>query len=395
MFFCLWTMSTRAADSVTVGVIGPMSQQQRAAIETAAEIVNTPHPGLESLPLGGGQGLPKLGGAKLVVAAADDLANPSAAMAQALSLITEKHVAALVGVGASPQVAAASGAAERHHVSFLAPLETAPRIAGQGFNFVFRSGPLAADIAGAYARFLTELKQGGGRVDTVTLVYEDSEAARAEADALREALTSASFAIADITYKPNADNLSATVTALRGQNPTAAIFISRAPDAILLIKTMQSLGYKPPIAIGDGAGFADPNFVAAVGNLAQGMIGRSAWSAGPSDSPPAIVNRLYRAKAGHDLDDAAAQAIEGLLILADAIDRAGSTDPMAIRDALRQTALQREQLIVGYDGVKFDASGQNTFASTYLTQLHGKQYLSIWPATSAGAKPTLPFKGWE
>lgn len=379
---------------MTIGVIGPLSQEQRAAVATAAEIVNTPHPGSEALPLGGGGGLPKLGGAKLAFVLADDLANPSAATAQTLRLIIKDHTAALLCVGAASQIAAASAVAERHGVPLLAPLGTAPSNTGRGFSFVFRSGPLAADIARVYARFLTELKQNGGRLDAVALMFEDSDAARAEADALRDGLKAAGFTVADITYKPNADNLSATVTALRAQNPDAAIFISRAPDAILLLKTMQSDGYKPPIAIGDDAGFSNPSFVTSVGNLAHGLIGRAAWSAGKPDSP-AIVNRLYKAKAGRDLDDDAAQIIQGALILAEAIDRAGSTDPAVIRDALRQTDLKSDQLLVGYDGVRFAASGQNTLASIRLTQLQGKQYVTVWPLAGATAKLTLPFKGWD
>lgn len=388
-------MAACAADAVTVGIIGPTSPELKAAVDTAAEIVNAPHPGLEPLPLGAGQGLPHLGGATLRAAFADDLANPSVAAAQGLRLIAKDHVAALVDVGAAAQVAAAGAVADRHRVPLLAPLETAPSIAERGFSFVFRSGPLASGIARVYQRFLVELKQGGSKVDTVALVFEDTTDGQAEAAALRDGLKAVVFAVADIAYKPNADNFSSVVTTLRERNPDVAIFISRTADAILLIKTMQSSGYKPPIAIGDGGGFADPGFVAAVGNLAQGIIGRSAWNMGARDGPAAIVNRLYRAKSGRDLDDPAAETIQGILVLAGAIDRAGSTDPAAIRDALQQTDLKPEQLIVGYDGVRFDPSGRNPLASTWLTQLQGKQYVTIWPLPGAAAKLTLPFRGWE
>jgi branched-chain amino acid transport system substrate-binding protein len=391
----LWAVTARAADAVTVGVIGRANPELKAAVDIAADIVNMPHPGLEQLPLGNGLGLPKLSGAKIAVDIADDLANPSVAAAQALRLITKNHVAALIGTGAAPQIGAASAVAERHHVPFLAPLETAPSLAGRGLGYVFRSGPLAADIGRVYARFLGWLKQGGSKLDTVALVFEDSAAGRAEAAALRDALKAAGVAVADVAYRPNADNLSAVAAALRERNCDAAIFISRTADAVLLIKTMQSGGYKPPIAIGDDNGFADPGFVAAVGNLAQGIIGRSVWSAVKADSPAAIVNRLYRATTGRDLDDAGAETIQGALVLAEAIDRAGSTDPATIRDALQQTDLKSDQLIVGYDGVRFDANGHNPLASNYLTQLQGKKYVTAWPTGKAVEKLVLPFKGWD
>jgi ABC-type branched-subunit amino acid transport system substrate-binding protein len=48
-----------------------------------------------------------------------------------------------------------------------------------------------------------------------------------------------------------------------------------------------------------------------------------------------------------------------VLALADAVNRAGSTDPEKIRDALSKTDLTSNQLMMGYQGVKFDNTGQN------------------------------------
>jgi len=58
-----------AAPDVKIGATFPLSGNSGnagklavAAIEVAAEIINNPHPGFESLPLGAGKGLPNLGG---------------------------------------------------------------------------------------------------------------------------------------------------------------------------------------------------------------------------------------------------------------------------------------------------------------------------------------------
>ena len=390
--------AARAADTVTIGAIYPLGQggDVRLALEAAADIVNTPHPGLETLPLGAGQGLPNLGGAKIAIDFADDLANPSVAEGQALRLIAQDHVAALIGAGQSPETLAATALAERHGLPFLVPDATAPNITGRGFQWVFRTTPLGGDVARVYAQFLGGLKAAGTRIDTVALVFENSEFGRAASATLRDALAAAGFTIVgDIVYPANATDLSAPVTRLRDQNPNVAIFISHAADAILLAKTMKTLNYKPPLEIGDDAGFSDPGFVASVGNLAQGVIDRGVWGVGKPDSPAALVDQLYKAKSGHDLDDTSARVMQGFLVLADAIDRAGSTDPGAIQQALRQTDLKPDRLIVGFNGVRFDAAGQNVLASTYLTQLQGKQYVTVWPTRSATGKLVLPFKGWE
>ena len=51
--------------------------------------------------------------------------------------------------------------------------------------------------------------------------------------------------------------------------------------------------------------------------------------------------------------------------------------------------------MMGYNGVKFDATGQNTLASTYLIQLKDKQYQLVWPEKAAATKLDWPMKGWK
>ena len=87
--------------------------------------------------------------------------------------------------------------------------------------------------------------------------------------------------------------------------------------------------------------------------------------------------------------------MQGLFVLADAINRARSTEPAKIQAALKATDLKQNQLMIGYNGVKFDETGQNTLASTYLIQLQGKEYKSVWPENLATSKLQLPMKGWH
>jgi branched-chain amino acid transport system substrate-binding protein len=109
----------------------------------------------------------------------------------------------------------------------------------------------------------------------------------------------------------------------------------------------------------------------------------------------AKINDMFKTKTGYDLDDTSARNMQSFLILADAIDHAGSTRPESIQQALRQTDLKPEQLMMGYHGVKFDSTGQNTLAATYLMQLQGPHYVLVWPERSASATLIYPFKGWQ
>jgi hypothetical protein len=103
---------------------------------------------------------------------------------------------------------------------------------------------------------------------------------------------------------------------------------------------------------------------------------------------------LPHERSGHDLDDVSARAMEGFFVLCDAINHAGSTDPAKIQAALKATDLKPEQLMVPYDGVKFNEKGQNVLGSTLLEQLTGGDYVVVWPAKYATQKPKLPYQGW-
>ena len=87
-----------------------------------------------------------------------------------------------------------------------------------------------------------------------------------------------------IPYNANATDLSSEVLQLKKANLDTVIFVSYTSDLILYIKTMQTLGYKPPVVIGDDFGFSDPAFVKAVGNLAQGAVNCSSFGAGKEGS---------------------------------------------------------------------------------------------------------------
>ena len=96
------------------------------------------------------------------------------------------------------------------------------------------------------------------------------------------------------------------------------------------------------------------------------------------------------------MDDTAGRQMQGLFVLADAIERAGSTDPAKIQAALKATDLKPNQLMMGYKGVKFNEKGQNSLASVVIVQLQddGETNLTVWPKTNALKAPVLPYKGW-
>ena len=393
----------RAADAVKIGVIYPLTgnaasagQSAKDAVNLGADIVNNAYPELKNLPLGATAGLPNLGGAKIELDEADHQGNPQVGQQQTLRLITEDHVAAMLGSYHSSVTLVATAVAERQGVPYLVADSVAANITGRGFKWTFRTTPYAPDFAKAYSAFLTDLKKSGKKVDNIAVVNENTDYGTSVSASILDAAKSANINVAaHVAYSANSSDVSAQVLQLKTLAPDAVIFVSYTADIILYFKTMKNLDYLPPIIIGDDAGFSDPSFIPNVGDLAQGAVNRSAFDIGKPGSNSYIIDQMFKAKHGRDLDDTSARWMQGFFVLADAINRAGSTDPEKIQAALKATDLKANQLMIGYDGVKFDDTGQNTLASTFLIQLQGKQYVSIWPEDRATGKIELPMKGWH
>ena len=119
---------------------------------------------------------------------------------------------------------------------------------------------------------------------------------------------------------------------------------------------MHDVGYTPKAIMAQSAGFVEQAFIDAVGPLAEGVMSRSAFALDAAKARPAIpaVNALYKARNNKDLNDNTGREIIALMVLADAINRAGSTDEEKIRQALVATDIPGDQTIMPWKGIKFD-----------------------------------------
>ena len=395
--------TARGQEYIKIGLVQPLTgnsatagQQAKAAVELGAEIVNGAYPEFATLPLASSVGLPNLKGAKLKIITADNQNNPSVGQKQTVRLITEEQVVALQGANLSSVTLAATTIAEQYGIPWIVGESVAVDITKRGFKWIFRVTPNAADFARDYMEFLKDLKSAGHPVASIGLVYENTEYGTSVAASVRDAAKEANLPIsADISYPAKSADVASQVMELRDKKPDAIVFASYTSDTIRYMKALKTFDYRPPVIIGDDSGFSDPAFIANVGGIAQGVLDRSGWDKGKPGSVTAKINDMFKARTGYELDDTSARNMQALFVLADAINRAGSTKPDAIQQALRQTDLKPEQLMMGYRGVKFDATGQNALAATFLIQLQGTSYVVVWPDKSATAKLMYPFKGWQ
>jgi branched-chain amino acid transport system substrate-binding protein len=385
----------KAATPIKVGILFPLTgnaaaagQAAKAAVEVAIDIAGSPHPELH--------GLAGVNTAKVEPVFVDHQGDPSQAQSDALRLITQDKVNALYGAYQSSCTFTATAVAERYGIPFVVGDSVAANITGRGFKWVFRCTPIAPQLADTYMRFVEDMRSIGKRVRAIAIVNENTDYGTSVGDAIVAAASAHKIPVAiRIPYSANATDVSAQVLQLKEKQPDLVIFVSYTADSILYMKTMKNLNYLPPMIIGDDSGFSDPSFIPAVGSISQDVMNRSAWSAGKPGSVTYKINEMYKAKTGRDLDDTSGRNMQGFLVLTDACGRAGSSEPAKLQAALKATDLKPSQLMMGYRGVKFDSTGQNELASTYLIQLQGPQYKQVWPRQGAEAALQWPMKGWK
>jgi branched-chain amino acid transport system substrate-binding protein len=333
----------RAQENIKIGLLMPLTgnsasagQQAKAAVEIGAEIVNAAYPELASLPLAASVGLPNLKGAKLKIITADNQGNPSVGQRQAVRLITEEQVVAIQGAYLSSVTLAATAVAEQYGIPWVVGESVAVNVTQRGFKWTFRVTPNATDFARNYMEFLNDLKKSGHPVSSIGIVYENTEYGTSVAASVREAARDANLLVsADVPYSANTTDVSSQVLQIKDKKPDAIIFASYTSDIIRYMKTLKNFNYRPPVIIGDDTGFSDPAFIANVGKIAQGVLDRSAWEKGKPGSVTAKINDIFKTKTGYDLDDTSARNMQALFVLTDAINRAGSTKPDAIRRCSR------------------------------------------------------------
>jgi branched-chain amino acid transport system substrate-binding protein len=390
-----------AAEPVRIGALYPLTgnsasngQQARLALGFAAEIVNNPHPEFAELPLAATQGLPNLGGAPVQPVLIDHRGDPAVAQTQAVQLVTQQRVVAMLGAYQSSAAMTGTAVAERYGIPFVVSDSVAANITARGFKWTFRVTPIAADFAKTYMSFIADMRAAGRMIEDIAIVNENTDYGSSVGDAIAAAAQASGVRVSTrIPYPANGPDVSAQVLTLKGRNPSLAIFVSYTSDAILYMNSMRSLAYLPPMIIGDDGGFNDPSFIRSVGPVSQGLLSRSVWSGGASGSLTDRFGAAFKARTGAEMDDLTGRVTQAFFVLADAINRAGSTEPAKIQAALRATDLRPDQLIVGYHGVRFDATGQNELGSTYLTQMQGPGYVTVWPQQAATASLRWPMKG--
>jgi branched-chain amino acid transport system substrate-binding protein len=239
----------------------------------------------------------------------------------------------------------------------------------------------------------------GVRLPSVGLFHEDTLFGADSAKVQEKLAAERGVEVAvNVQYRSRATSLTAEVQRLKAASPAVLLPTSYTSDAILFVRTARELDYNPPMILAQDAGFIEADFLGAVGKDAEGVMSRSVFSLDLAARRPVVarVNEMFKRRAGKDLNDNTSRALTGLLVLAEAFNRAGSTDPEAVRKALLATDLKPAQLVMPWKGVRFDpTTGQNELGTPIITQYRGGAFRVVWPFDLAVTDVLYPLPRWS
>lgn len=400
------SLGAKAQQEIKIGVIYPLTGpgasvggELRNALELASDIINNGAPGIPGLPFSAGKGLPNLGGAKIKLVFADHQANPQTGATEAERLITQEKVVAVVGAYNSAVTATASQVAERAGVPFLNPESSSASLTQRNFKWFFRTTPHDDLFVHNAFDFLKELEAKKGiKAGAIASLNENglwgTETTKLQAKLAPEFKQNL---VKQVIYPAKTTQLTSEVQTLKAANPNLVLQSSYTADAILSMKTYKELGFSPDMILANNAGFTDTDFIKTLGKDAEFVITREVWALDLATRNPLIkqVNDLFNSRYKINFTGNSSRSFTGLMVMADAINRAGSTDPEAIRKALVATDIAGSKLIMPWKGVKFDATGQNTLGQGILVQIIDGKYNTVWPFEMASREVVWPMPKWD
>jgi branched-chain amino acid transport system substrate-binding protein len=155
------------------------------------------------------------------------------------------------------------------------------------------------------------------------------------------------------------------------------------PDGIAIVKQMAELGWKPKFVMLVRAPDAS-TWGEATGTAGDFVTMFAGWHSGENFPGVAEINAKHQTDFGRPADILVGPAYSCVQILADAIERAGTLDRDAIRDAIADTDMET---VMGT--VTFNADGTGNVLNPLVQWQNGKMEL-IWPVDQKTADFVYP-----
>ncbi len=339
-------------------------------------------------------------GYKVEIVHIDTESNADVARTQAERAINDGcHV--LTGAFDSGHTLAIAQVTEQRQIPFVVNVAAAPQITEQGYKYLVRNFQTGGQLVTNGLRLIKDVMDAKGiKFEKAVFLHANDTfgtAQRGAMDAIWPRVNLPIELVEKIAYDPRAQDLSVEVTKIRSLNPDLVMCVTRASDAIKMVRDMVRQRFQPKAIISPGSpGFYDEEFYQALGPLADFVMFGLPWANPKSNMTQAFEKSFAKANPNNRFavdSFNAGFAFEGMLIAADAFKRAGTTNGPALMEAVRATNLPEHIMIGG--PITFDAKGQNPNIGSALVQNLKRVPTVVLPKDVAVAEPVLPLPAWQ
>lgn len=339
-----------------------------------------------------GGGIRALGGARIETIFGDARSNPEGGVSEVEKMQAE-GVLAVVGGFASPICLAASQAASRYDLPYVVDVGVSDQIVSRGLANTFRFGPGFGVVTGKALDNLVALNDAAGKPSrTVVVVHEDGLFGSGMARLLNAELPKRGFEVLETIAHPTpARDMNNVALRIRALRPDLVIPSSYYAEFVLLARTMQQQRIRPKgiYCVLNGAA-SNFRFVREFGDAANLVMDCNHW-ADPRKPKTAELRRMVEAQNRFWLYNIALN-YSAVMLVADALERAGRADRAALTQALAATDGNFTKHIMPYGPTHF-ANGQNQAAAPVNTQVQNGDIKVIFPRDFADAQPVYPVTG--
>jgi branched-chain amino acid transport system substrate-binding protein len=313
-----------------------------------------------------------IAGHKVALLVKDSGAKPETAISLAKQLIDEEKVLAIIGPSTSGETMAIKNICQEGKTILLS-CAAAEDIVNPIASYVFKTPQKDSDAA---RRIFETMKDKG--ITKVGVVSSSDGYGVAGAKQLAALAPEYGMTIAiSETYDKAETSLTCVLTKLKGQDIQGVVNWSIVPAQSLVASNMKQIGLEVPLF--QSHGFGNIKYVQAGGEAANGTIFPCGRLLVADVLPANHVQKQvlvkykqdYETRYKEDASTFGGHAYDALLILAEAVKKAGSIEPEKVR-----AAIETLQGVVGTGGVfNFSATDHNGLAKDafeMLTVVDGK-----------------------
>lgn len=314
----------------------------------------------------------------------DDKTDPNTSAGNIETLISRDNATALLGSCTTPLVVAGALVAERHKtpmVTACEPLETFKGV--RRWNYVWDMFFDEPDLAHAPFGVLQDLALTTNK--RVAILHDNGPDGKVVGGQVwPEMAKQAGLEVVQVAAFP-ADNTQFTSIIAEAKAKDAEIILIDVitPQAIAIRKQMAAAGYTPKF-IDIERGAEPAQFAAALGKLADGVVGGGYWDPSFPFPGAATLAKSFETETGQSSSQHIADSYAVAVVMLDAIRAAGSTEPAAINAALAKTDAMT---VVG--PIQFDDSHTAKLPMVSVQWQAGRTVV-IWPEDKATGKVLFP-----